>query len=469
MQIGRKDVFWNYAATFFQIGAGVILLPFILRVFPRETVAIWTIFSTITSLNSMFDFGFNPSFARNVSYVVSGVKELKKTGFQIVENSNNEIDYGLFKGVIDAMRWFYGRIALILFVFLITVGTYYINTILKSYPYSHLEVYLSYAVLCIINSYSLYTLYYDSLMQGQGFVKKAKQIQMTGQVIYLLIASILILLKVNLIAIVSAQALSIIVRRTLSYKTIFTTEFKYQLQNAIAKSRKDILKIIYPNATKLGLNGIAAFLTLRSSLFIGSLYISLNMIASYGITMQIIGIISSIASVYFNTYLPKISQQRIQNDIAGIKNHYLKACLFAFLTYLTIGLSFVLLGDWALKLIKSQTHLLPKYLIVIALFVSFYENFVSLNSFIVLSKNKVSFFKISLIVGVLTLILLFVFFRFISVGVLGMIIIPCIAECLHWVWISETIKELKIKYNDVYHSCVQIKNVYLWSISKIIH
>jgi hypothetical protein len=43
INIGRKDVLWNYAATFLQIGVGVILLPFILRVFPQETVAIWTI------------------------------------------------------------------------------------------------------------------------------------------------------------------------------------------------------------------------------------------------------------------------------------------------------------------------------------------------------------------------------------------------------------------------------------------
>ncbi|MDR1182546.1 MAG: hypothetical protein LBL13_11265 [Bacteroidales bacterium] len=39
INIGRKDVIWNYAATFLQISAGVILLPFILRTFPQETVA----------------------------------------------------------------------------------------------------------------------------------------------------------------------------------------------------------------------------------------------------------------------------------------------------------------------------------------------------------------------------------------------------------------------------------------------
>ena len=86
MNIGQKDVLWNYAATILQTGVGVILLPFILNTFPQETVAIWGIFSTIIALTVLLDFGFGPSFARNVSYVVSGVTELKSTGYQIVES-----------------------------------------------------------------------------------------------------------------------------------------------------------------------------------------------------------------------------------------------------------------------------------------------------------------------------------------------------------------------------------------------
>ncbi|GHT74550.1 hypothetical protein FACS1894124_4610 [Spirochaetia bacterium] len=87
MHIDRKDVLWNYAATFLQIAAQVLLLPFILRTLPQETVAIWTIFSTIIALVNLLDFGFNPSFTRNVSYIFSGAKTLKASGFDIVEGN----------------------------------------------------------------------------------------------------------------------------------------------------------------------------------------------------------------------------------------------------------------------------------------------------------------------------------------------------------------------------------------------
>jgi O-antigen/teichoic acid export membrane protein len=344
INITRKDVIWNYAATFLKIGVGVILLPFILRVFPQEIVAIWSIFTTIITLTGLFDFGFNPSFARNVSYIVSGVKELKVTGYNIVENHNSEIDYSLFKGLINAMRWFYARMAGILFMLLSTVGTWYIYMVLKAYTSSHTEVYVAWAILVIINSYSLYTMYYDSLMQGQGLIKRSKQIQVVSQSIYLTVAVALILLRFNLIAIMSAQVLMVLTKRILSYRAIYTTEFKYLLNNVKTQERKKMLKSIYPNAVKAGLTGLGGFFILRSSVIIGSLYLSLEEIASYGITVQIITVISSVASVYIATYQPKIVQYRVRDDNTTIKRLYLKGCLLLFGTFLLGGVVLVFFG-----------------------------------------------------------------------------------------------------------------------------
>ena len=129
INIGRKDVVWNYIATFLQIGSSLILLPFILRSFSEETVGLWTVYATIISFIGLLDFGFNASFSRNISYIVSGVKELKTSGFQIVNAKSNDIDYGLFKGLIQAMKWFYKRMTLILLLLLATAGTYYILTL----------------------------------------------------------------------------------------------------------------------------------------------------------------------------------------------------------------------------------------------------------------------------------------------------------------------------------------------------
>jgi O-antigen/teichoic acid export membrane protein len=459
IRIGRKDVLWNYAATFLQIGVGVILLPFILRVFPQETVAVWTIFTTIIALTSLLDFGFNPSFARNVSYVVSGVRELKASGYNIVESHNSEVDYSLFKGLIGAMRWFYTRTAAVLFALLATAGTYYIYTILKAYSGDHTEVYIAWAILVAINAYSLYTMYYDSLMQGKGLIKRSKQIQIVGQSAYLVVAVVLILLRFNLIAVVSAQALSIIIRRILSYRTIYTDEFKQQLRSVKARTRKQVLKAIYPNAVKMGLNNLAAFAVQRSSVILGALYLSLSDIASYGITVQIAWIILSLANGYFYTYVPKVTQQQVQMNIHGVKQIYLKGLGLSLLIFVVLGLSLVCYGEPILHVIKSQTPLLPENLIIIMLLIACHESFIQITSNIPLTRNEVPFFKISLIIGAMTVILMFIFLQYTNLGVWGLIIAPGIAECLHWTWMTRVIKELKISKHDIYQSLCSMKNI----------
>ena len=125
MQINKKDVIWNYAATFLKIAASSLLLPFILRLMSAETVGIWTVFITINSLISIFDFGFNPAFTRNVTYIFSGIRKLEVEGFSTIGlTKNNEIDYGLLKGLIKAMQWFYFRTAGLFFLLVSTLGTY---------------------------------------------------------------------------------------------------------------------------------------------------------------------------------------------------------------------------------------------------------------------------------------------------------------------------------------------------------
>jgi hypothetical protein len=155
MQIGRKEILWSYVATFLKIASTALLLPFILKMMPAETVGIWSVFMTITAFTVLLDFGFNPSFTRNITYVFSGVKALKINGFEIVDQVDPTIDYALLKGVISLMRWFYLRMAILLFLLLITTGTFYIYTLLQNYKGNHQEVYIAWGLLCIISTYSL--------------------------------------------------------------------------------------------------------------------------------------------------------------------------------------------------------------------------------------------------------------------------------------------------------------------------
>lgn len=137
--VGKKDFAWTLASMFIKVGAGVLLYPFVLTALSAQEVGIWTIFNSISILTLLFDFGFNASFTRNISYIFSGVSELKAKGYE--QSVSAVVDYSLLNSTIKAMRVFYSRIALALFFICITLGTYYVYCLLDDFNGSRVEVY----------------------------------------------------------------------------------------------------------------------------------------------------------------------------------------------------------------------------------------------------------------------------------------------------------------------------------------
>ena len=465
MEITKKDVYWNYGATFLRIASSALLLPFILKMLPSEKVGIWAIFMTITAFAGLLDFGFSSSFTRNVTYVFSGVKTFRKTGFETVDKEGLSIDYGLLKGLIASMRWFYSRVAIILFILLITLGTYYIYFLLQNYKGESQEVYISWGILCVISTYNIFTLYYDSLLKGKGLIKRSLQIVVVGNAIYLILASLLILKGFGLIAIVSAQASSVIIVRWLSYRSFFTNEIKQKINTSISVEKKEILKAITTNSVKIGLTSLGAFMVLRSTIIIGSLNIPLNDIASFSITMQLIGVISGLAGIYAATYQPKIVNFRVIHNKKGIKEIYIKSQFVLIFSYIIGGAFLLIFGKWGINLIGSKTQLLPNLMILTLIIISFLEVNHSLAGGILLSKNEVPFFKASLFAGVVTIILLLFLFQYTDIGIWAMILAPGIAQGLYqnWKWPLVVFNELEITLKDVFKS---FRSIYINKINK---
>jgi O-antigen/teichoic acid export membrane protein len=451
MEISRKDVIWNYAATFLKLASSILLLPIILRMMPSEMVGIWMVFVTISAFSTLIDFGFSPSFTRNISYVFSGVKSLQKTGYEVVDEHSASIDYGLLKGIIYAMRWIYARMALFLLLILISVGSFYIHTIIQDYTGSHSDVYIAWVILCLINTYNLYTLYYDSLLQGKGLIKKSKQIIIIGQLAYLLTAMILLFVGKGLIAVVCAQVFSVVIIRWLSHRTFFTSEMKMILKSNQEKQAKEILSIILPNSLRIGATSLGSFIIQKSSIIIGSLFLSLNEIASYGITFQIITVLISLAGIYTTTYMPKIVQLRVLQNKAAIKYVYIKGEMILISIFLVGGMVLLFLGQWALNVIGSSTQLLQQSMLFVALLISFFESNHSLAGSILLTKNEVPFFKASLVSAVFTIIVLVLLLNYSTLGLWAMVIAPGIVQGAYqnWKWPLVVCKDLAITRWDI--------------------
>jgi O-antigen/teichoic acid export membrane protein len=450
IQISKKDVYWNYAATFLKIASSMLILPFILHWLPSEEVGIWTIYMAVAFFSSLLDFGFNPTFTRNVTYILQGVRNLKENGFEPLTTNDADVDYNLLKGLIKSMQWIYFRLSLISFLILVTAGTYYIHSLLKDYSGSRQEVYLSWFILISVNSFNIYSQYFEALLLGKGLVKKSKQIIVIGQIFYLLIVISLIMAGYGLVAIVSAQAVSVLIIRWLSYKAFFTHELKKKLRLSNFTPISYVLKKISPNAVKIGITSLGGFLIQKSSLIIGSLYISLDSIASYGITMQILSILSVLAGIYTNTYQPQIVTMQLSGKKEEIKRIYLHGKIIMFFTFLAGGIVLVLFGQKVLDIIGSKTDLIRPELIILATFLTLEQTNIVIAGSILLTKNEVPFFKASIISGVAILSGLIIMFNLAGNNLIYLILVPLTVDLIYqfWKWPYEVIKDLSITFKD---------------------
>lgn len=441
--IGKREIAWSYVGTAFMIGAGVILLPFILKKMTDEAVGIWNIFQTITFLVLLLDFGFRPSFARNISYIFSGVKTLQKEGVAHTD-ADAEVDYGLLKGTLVAMRRFYRWISLSVFALLATGGTAYFYYILQKYSGDRLDALIAWILLIAINCYNLYTLYYDALLTGKGYVKRTMQINMLGQTVYLGLAIGLIYAGLGLTAIVASQLAATVIRRVLTYKVFFTKELKARLKDVEPQDPKQILSAITPNAVKIGLTQLGGFMVNKSAILIGSAFLSLKEVACYGITMQVMDVLARCATVFYQSYLPKLAQCRAENDMNGLRRYYLLCTGSLLAVYVVGGIAWIGLGEWALDLIESQTHFVPVSMLCVMLLISTLEHNHAVSAGFIMADNKIPFFIPSLVSGAATVLLLWIFLSPLQMGIWGLILAPGIAQLAYqnWKWPSVVIKEL---------------------------
>lgn len=455
MKVGKKELFWNYSATFMKLSSNIIILPLILSNFSPEYIGVWNVFTLTASIIVLFDFGYSIIFTQNLTFVFSGLQSLDKIGINH-NNKSASINYKLVNDIISSMKILYKKMSIYLFIILAVFGSLYIRYIIQNTTIDKTEVYISWSILIILNSFLFYSFYFEPLLISVGKIIEAKKITIFGQLIYISFALLMFSIYKSLISICIAQLISIIFIRLTSYYQFFTPEMTKTLNENQSNNHKETLKIIGHNSKKLGLTNLGGFLVQRSPFYVGGFYLSMSELASYGLTIQILFLLMSISSLYLSTKIPLVAKFRIDNNISSIKKIYYNNVLIIITLYFLCFIFLFFLGNFFLTLIGSSTFLIePKYLIL-GFIVSFLEAILSSSAMILQTKNDVPFYKASLISGVFIIVGIYISFDLFDLGLLSMFLAPLIVDIVYqaWKWPFEVFKDFNQvkKYNNDFNS-----------------
>lgn len=448
IKASKRDYIWSFIAYFLKFGINLFVFPLVLSILDTAEYGLWVTFSSVTIIVNLFDFGFSSTLLRNVTYVWGGSKELRPEGYDH-SLSTNKRDDRLFLLTVRTCKRIYLIIGAIAFVAAASLGTLYIVYVVRDmYKAEYIIAWLISVVSITLN---LYSGYWSVLLKGVGAIKQSQKANIAGYLMQLIVSYIGLLHGFGLIALSIASVICGIVIRFLSYhyfthyediREVIKSKYKFE-KNEI----KDTFGTIWYNAKKAGISSISTVLMTQSTTMLCSAFLGVETTGAYGICLQILGTLTAVSQIFYQTSIPELTQLRQYNQLEKCKKRLSISLCVAWGMFLIGTIACVLLGDFLLDLIHSQTQLnLPMFLIVA--YYSFGEMNYSIYASFISLENRLPFVPSVVITAVITVALSLVSV-YLPFGIWGLLLIRCIVESAYIFWKWATVVHLEMSLNPL--------------------
>lgn len=451
INVTKGDVIWNYIGTIINLCGNFMILPFLLYYLDGDMYGLWNVFLSVGGIVALFDFGFNATFARNITYCWSGAKSLHK---QTVEHSEDRLtDYDLFKKILITCQRIYFIISITAFIILLVAGTAYISYIGRNVSgIQYIVAWFIYATAVFLN---LYYGYYDSFLRGIGAIAEVNRIKIAARFIQIVLVIILLAMKWGIIGASTAYLVYGLSIRLMSKRTFNNYDgIKDKVSSKSSKIEKNELKelflTIWYNAWREGLVSLANYLSNQATVFISSIYLSLSETGIYSLSVQLTQAVVMIASALYGVYQPTLQAAYVERNSEKIKNS-MSAILISYIIAAILGFVFLyIIAVPAIRFIKPSATLNPIVILgvgvyqVILKFRNCYTSYLS-------STNRVIYAKAFVISGILCVAFSVLLEEIFKMGVWGLIVAQIISQLVYnaWRWPLLVHKELAMPIKEI--------------------
>ncbi|WP_146029337.1 O-unit flippase-like protein [Vibrio diazotrophicus] len=429
--MSRKDIIWGYFSQFLFIGSGVIIIPLAAKYLSSEEMGLWYLFVALAGLAQLLEFGFQLTISRMTSYVYSGALDILPEG--VPNKAEGQLDVQLLYDLFKAAKKVYLIIAIGAVVLLTIFATIYLSTY-EEFGTKQFYAWLIFSISTVVN---LYFTYFNGLIVGRGDQHKFYKAQSISKLTMLAASVPLLILDFGLLSMSFATFVSMLVFRILLNFIFFDKKRReiYDFKN-IKSVNKDYSNILWLAAWKLGITSIGAYLIRNANIFIASSFIGLNASASYGLTMQLLGILASVSGMVFNLNLPKLTSLQTYGAKKQIKEIFTKSIIISHALYMLGGVSIVSIGIPLLDYLHVNTKLVDMDLLILLFIVYQLEMNHSLYATYFTTKNTVPFLNSAIFSGFFIVFLSLIFMKFTNLGLLGLIVSQGIVQLVYnnWYW-----------------------------------
>ena len=463
IKLSKKDVIWSYLGTIMSLSANVLLIPALVYFLDADRLGLWYIFASIGGIATLFDFGFNVTFARNITYCWSGAGKLEKENVSFTEE-NKVVDYRLMKNVLETCKIIYLMVSGLALLIMLTVGTAYILHVSRGLTgYTHVIAWFIYALAVFMN---LYFGYYASFLRGVGAVGDININTIVARLVQIIGTIVFLALGLDLIGACFAYLLYGTVFRVLGKRKFYSFQgIGKQLEKVtepIDKSeRRDLFSVVWHNAWREGLVALANYGSNQATTLICSLYLSLSETGIYSLGVQLATAVSTIAATLYGAYQPQLQSAYVTHKSQEVKKIMSVIVISYTILFLlgTIGVLFV--GLPLLRWIKPETVVSIPVLLGLCAY-QFILKFRNCYTSYFSSTNRLIYYKAFIVSAVVCIVFSFVLLGWLNMGMTGLIVAQIASQVMFnaWYWTVKAHNEMKLGFFEMFKfSFNEIKRV----------
>jgi O-antigen/teichoic acid export membrane protein len=357
ISVSKRDVLWSYAGTCSTMLVNLALLPVMIKLIDADSLGLWYVYSSIGGLVTLFDFGFNPTMARNVAYCWSGAKSLTKTG-KSTEERSGEPNFGLLRQLVVTCRVLYGIITVAAALAIGIAGTMYVMKLAGNLDMR--EVVVSWVLYVASILLSLYYGYFAILLRGVGAVRQYYQIMTFARCAQFVISVALMLVGMGIVAAAAAYFTYGLLLRLLSKHAFYRYEsIGERLKRLLGKTTPsdvgDLFRTMWYNAWRDGLVSLSAYLATQATVLVASAFLTLAQTGVYSISVQLINAVMTLSSVAYTAQQPAMQAAFYEDNRDKLKSITAETMVTYLLVYTVLLVGLVTVGAPVLSIIKPGT------------------------------------------------------------------------------------------------------------------
>jgi hypothetical protein len=424
---------WSWILNLLRLGTGLLLLPLLLINLSVDELGIHYVFNNLLLLLPAFDSTLSFNLVRFASYTWGGARELLPLGLQSVPG-DGQPNRALLWDLVRASKRLYRCLAVTVILLGLICGWFILRDQLSTLN-SPGVVWAALVLTAMAMGSELYWGRWNCFLKGQNEMLLSLRLQCLGYGLRVILATVLLVSGAGLLSIPVAALMSGTVQRLLA-RAACLRRLGEEKSQSVGYNTREIVKLMLPSAWRIAMQLSSQFLLVNSLSFLCVRFFGLETQASYGLSLQLLGIVTALSSVWFSTQVPKLNSLRLQNKSSEMLL-ILRPCLLRqALTFVLLAIPAITLGSAFVAWLDPDKSLLPVGLLLLLALHAFMEMQFNLWTITAATENLIPSAWPATITNCCATLLAGALIFSTNTGVAGLVIAPMVTGIFfnYWYW-----------------------------------